>query len=391
MRHWPHVKCLAVLVLLWLVAGTVSAVAQQTSGSFTSRAPRVLLIEETTGTVLLAKGEDEVFAPASLAKLMTLEVVFDALRRGEITLDTSYVVTEHAWRTGGAPSRTATMFAALKSSIRVEDLVKGVIVHMANDGCIILAEGMAGTEQAFAKRMTERAAALGLSASTFANATGLPDPGNRTTLSDMVRLARHLKETYPEYYGLFTQPDFEWNKIRQRNKNPLLALDVGAEGLSTGFAEGSGFSIVASAEKQGVSLLLAMGGLASDKERTEEAARALRWAQTAFERKRLFAAGEVIGSASVYGGATGTVELKTMTPVEVFVATDEPERLDGRIVYHWPLSAPVEEGRQVGDLRVFAGDRLLREIPLHTAAAIEQGTLRQRATDALIEMLFFWL
>ncbi|MCL6710264.1 D-alanyl-D-alanine carboxypeptidase [Pseudomonas sp. R2.Fl] len=380
--------CLAVLALFFL---SLSAVHAQESPGFETKAGRALLIEDSTGTVLLSKGQDEVIPPASLAKLMTLEVVFEALRRGEVTPDTSYPVSEHAWRTGGAPSRTSTMFAALKSVIRVEDLVKGVVVQMANDGCIILAEGMAGSEAAFAARMTARAKEIGLRNSTFANATGLPDPGNRTTLADMVTLSRHLHKTYPEYYRLFAQAEFEWNKILQRNRNPLLSLSLGVDGLTTGFAEESGFAIVTSAEKGGVRLFLAMSGLASEKERTEEAVRVLQWGQTTFERRTLFQPGETIGAASVYGGTQSTVDLKSPNPVEVFLPVNNPDRLTARIVYRWPLRAPVVPDQPVGELRILAGERLLSEVPLVTTAAVEKGNLRQQAWDALVELLFFWL
>ncbi|MBR0555543.1 D-alanyl-D-alanine carboxypeptidase [Ciceribacter sp. L1K23] len=382
--------CLAVLALIFLVLTTPAIRAQEAPG-FEAKAPRVLMIEDSTGTVLLAKGENEVFPPASLAKLMTLEVVFDALKRGEITLDTTYTVSEHAWRTGGAPSRTSTMFAALKSTIRVEDLLKGIAVQMANDGCIILAEGMAGSEAAFAARMTDRAKAIGLKNSTFSNATGLPDPGNRTTLADMVTLARHLHATYPEQYRLLAQTEFEWNKILQRNRNNLLALALGVDGLTSGYAEESGFAIVTSAEANGVRLFLAMSGLASEKERTEESIRVLQWGQTKFERRSLFKAGEAVGAASVYGGAVSTVDLKPTSGVDVFLPVNNPDRLSARIVYRWPLTAPVEAEQSVGELRILAGERVLRTVPLVTVAAVEKGTLRQQAWDALVELLFFWL
>jgi D-alanyl-D-alanine carboxypeptidase len=380
--------CFAVLALFFL---SFSMAHAQENPGFETKAGRVLLIEDSTGTVLLSKGQDEAIPPASLAKLMTLEVVFDALRRGEIRLDTSYPVSEHAWRTGGAPSRTSTMFAALKSVIRVEDLLKGIAVQMANDGCIILAEGMAGSEQSFAARMTARAREIGLKNSTFANATGLPHPGNRTTLADMVALSRHLYKTYPQYYGLFAQTEFEWNKILQRNRNPLLTLSLGVDGLTTGFADESGFAIVASAEKNGVRLFLAMSGLAADKERTEEAVRVLQWGQTAFERRTLFQPGETIGAASVYGGTQSSIGLTSPNPVEVFVPVNNPDRLTARIVYRWPLRAPVVQDQPVGELRILAGERLLSKVPLITTAAVEKGTLRQQAWDALIELLFFWL
>src|SRR5690606_9960184 len=183
-----------------------------------------------TGTVLFAKDADTLFPPASLAKLMTMEVVFNAIKLGRLTLDDEFQVSENAWRTGGAPSRTSTMFAALKSSIRLEDLIQGVIVQSANDGCIIIAEGMAGSEENFAQMMTERARELGLPKSTFRNSTGLPAEGQHVTARELVQLADHLWRQYPEFYRFYSQPEFTWNKITQRNRNPLLGTNVGADG-----------------------------------------------------------------------------------------------------------------------------------------------------------------
>ncbi len=354
-----------------------------------TKAAQAYLIEASTGTVLLAKNERQSFAPASLAKLMTLEIVFQALSKGKVRPDTLYPVSEFAWRTGGAPSRTSTMFAAVKSQVPVADLVKGIAVQTANDGCLIVAEGMAGSEAKFVERMNARAAELGLKDSYFGNATGLPHPDNRSTLVDLVTLAQHLQRTYPEFYKTFSLPEFEWNKILQRNRNPLLG--IGADGLGTGFTEGSGFAIIASVERNGRRLFLGLGGLATDKERTEEATRLLNWGFDGFEMRQLFKQGEVIGEASVYGGAQSTVPLVAAKPVEVYVPVNNPERLQARIVYHWPLRPPVNASAEIAVLNLLSGDRPLLSVPLQSASTVEVGTLRQRAVDALIELLFFWL
>jgi D-alanyl-D-alanine carboxypeptidase (penicillin-binding protein 5/6) len=383
---------IALLVALFFAAFLrVPAYAQDAPkpGGLETKAGQAYLIEASTGTVLLAKNERQSFAPASLAKLMTLEIVFQALTKGEIRPDTIYPVSEFAWRTGGAPSRTSTMFAAVKSQVPVADLVKGIAVQTANDGCLILAEGMAGSEAKFVERMNARAAELGLKDSRFGNATGLPHPDNRSTLVDLVTLAQHLQRDYPELYKTFSLPEFEWNKILQRNRNPLLG--IGADGLGTGFAEGSGFAIVASVERNGRRLFLGLGGLATDKERTEEATRLINWGFDGFEMRQLFKQGEVIGEASVYGGAQSTVPLVAASPVEVYVPVNNPERLQARIVYRWPLRPPVETGAEIAVLNLFSGERPLLSVPLQSASPVETGTLRQRAVDALIELLFFWL
>jgi D-alanyl-D-alanine carboxypeptidase (penicillin-binding protein 5/6) len=383
---------IALLVALSLAAFVrLPAYAQDApkSAGMETKAGQAYLIEASTGTVLLAKNERQSFAPASLAKLMTLEIAFQALTKGEIRPDTIYPVSEFAWRTGGAPSRTSTMFAAVKSQVPVADLVKGIAVQTANDGCLIVAEGMAGSEAKFVERMNVRAAELGLKDSHFGNATGLPHPDNRSTLSDLVSLAQHLQRDYPELYKTFSLPEFEWNKILQRNRNPLLG--IGADGLGTGFAEGSGFAIVASVERNGRRLFLGLGGLATDKERTEEATRLINWGFDGFEMRQLFKKGEVIGEASVYGGAQSTVPLVAANPVEVYVPVNNPERLQARIVYRWPLRPPVAVGAEVAVLNLFSGERPLLSVPLQSGASVEVGTLRQRAVDALIELLFFWL
>lgn len=388
-RFFPLLLMLAALVSTGPSIPGALAQAVPAPQLIETKAGQVYLVEASTGTVLLAKNERQSFAPASLAKLMTLEVVFDALTKGEIRPDTIYPVSEYAWRTGGAPSRTSTMFAAVKSQVPVGDLIKGIAVQTANDGCLIIAEGMEGSEAKFVERMNARAAELGLTDSRFGNATGLPHPDNRSTLFDLVKLSRHLVDTYPELYRTFSLPEFEWNKILQRNRNPLLTF--GADGLGTGFAEGSGFAIVASMERDGRRLFLGLGGAATDKERTEEASRLLNWGFDSFEMRTLFQSGEVIGEASVYGGAQSKVPLVADKPVEVYVPVNNPERLQARIVYRWPLDPPVAAGREVATLNILSGDRPLVSVPLKSAQAVEVGTLRQRAWDAVIELLFFWI
>lgn len=355
------------------------------------RAQRILMVEAQTGTVLLSRNEDVSFTPASLAKLMTLEVVFNALEKGDLAADTPFTVSEYAWRTGGAPSRTSTMFAAIKSQITVDNLLTGVVVHNANDACIILAEGISGSEATFAARMNLRAKELGLTGTSFANSTGLPDAGNRTTARDMIRLAQYLYRTYPDRYGLFSKPDFEWNRIFQRNRNPLVAAIPGVDGLALGFAEDSGFGAVVSAERAGRRLFVAVSGLANDKDRTEEVRNLLEWGFGSFEMREIFADGESVGKASVYGGAVSDVDLVAGEAVKIYVPVENPQRLSARIVYRWPLMAPVVAGQSAGVISIYSGTTLLREMPLRTAHAVEEGTLTARAADALIELLFSWL
>lgn len=376
-----------VLALVAILAAIAAAQAQ----IFETRAKQAFMVDADTGTILFSKDPDATFPPASFAKLMTMEVVFDALKSGRLTLDDAFLVSENAWRTGGAPSRTSTMFAALGSSIRLEDLIQGVIVQLANDGCIVIAEGMAGSEEGFAQLMNERARALGLTKSTFVNSTGLPAEGQSVTARELVKLAMHLWREYPDLYRTYAQADFTWNKIFQRNRNPLLGMNIGADGLGTGFAEESGFALVGSVARDGRRIFVALGGLDSDAQRADEARRMLDWGMRAFETLEIFADGEVVGEAKTYGGEKSGVALRAEGPVSILVPTANRDRLIARIVYQGPVVAPVEEGTPIGALKVWIGDTMSQETPLYAAESVGVGSLHKRAFDAVEELLIGWL
>jgi D-alanyl-D-alanine carboxypeptidase (penicillin-binding protein 5/6) len=358
---------------------------------FETKAAQAYMIDAETGSVLFSKDADELIQPASLAKLMTMEMAFAAVKSGRLKLDDTFVVSEHAWRTGGAPSGTSTMFAKLKSAIRIEDLIQGVTVQAANDGCIVIAEGMAGSEENFARQMTEKARRIGLEKSTFVNATGLPADGQQTTVRELVLLARHLWKDYPDLYRRYGEKEFTWNKIRQLNRNPLLAMDIGADGLVTGASEQNGFGIVGSAEQGGRRVIAAMSGLKDDKERAEEARKLLEWGLRSFEKTQVFAEGETIGEAEVFGGEKSGVALKAKGPVELFLPITNRDKLTARIIYQGPLPAPVEEGQKVGELKVWIGDTLSQEVPLYAAESVAIGSLPRRAFDAAKELAVGWL
>ncbi|MGX7872780.1 D-alanyl-D-alanine carboxypeptidase family protein [Mesorhizobium sp. ORM6] len=374
----------------FLLLGLLSSIGAAHAQLFETKAAQAFMIDADTGTVLFSKDADKPIPPASMAKLMTMEVVFNALKSGRLKLDDTFVVSENAWRKG-APSGTSTMFAKLKSSIRIEDLIQGVTVQAANDGCIVIAEGIAGSEDNFAAQMTERARQIGLKTSTFVNATGLPADGQQTTVRELTQLALHLWRDYPEFYRYYGMKDFTWNKITQRNRNPLLAMDIGADGLAVGASEVSGFGIVASVSHNGTRVIATMSGLANDKERAEEARKLLDWGVRSFEKTEIFARDEVIGEAQVFGGAKPGVTLKAKGPIDIFLPITNRDKLTARIVYTGPVAAPVEEGQPVGALRVWIGDTLSQETPLFAAESIGVGTLPQRALDAVKELAIGWL
>jgi D-alanyl-D-alanine carboxypeptidase (penicillin-binding protein 5/6) len=350
-------------------------------------APHAILIDAENGGVLFERDPDRLIFPASLAKLMTAEYVFHELKEGRIKLTDEYLVSENAWRKGGAPSHGSTMFAAINSRISVDDLLHGMIIQSGNDACIVLAEGLAGNEADFGLKLTERARAIGLAKSVFTNSNGLPDPNEHVTTRELAMLARHIILDYPELYKIFGQPDFTWNKIRQQNRNPLLGLVTGADGLKTGFTKEAGYGLVGSAEQNGLRLIVVVNGLKDAKERADEAKKLLEWGFRSFEQRNLFAEGQVIGSAKVYGGTSGSVALQAPGLVKMMVPKSGGEKLIARIAYQGPVPAPVTPGQPIGLLKVWRDDKLVLQVPLKAAESVGKGNISQRAFDAVTEMV----
>ncbi|MCC5978080.1 MAG: D-alanyl-D-alanine carboxypeptidase [Salinarimonas sp.] len=343
-------------------------------------------MDAETGAVLFSKNADDLMVPASMAKIMTVEVIAEEIRRGRIDADTEFVISEDAWRRGGAPSRGSTMFAELGSSIALWDLLRGIIVHSGNDASIAAAETIAGSEGAFGRMMTQRARELGLTQSFFTNSTGYHDPDQVTTARELALLTRHFIETSPEIYALYGEEEFVWNDIRQRNRNPLLTMGIGADGVKTGFVSESGYGLVGSAVQLDQRLIVVVNGLENARDRALAARRLLEWGFRAFEPRTLFEAGDEVGGARVYGGELNYVPLVSSRDVRVLVPRGTDERLSARIVYRGPLSVPVRAGDEVAVLRVMRGDTLALEMPLQAARDIGEGTLTQRALDAIWEL-----
>lgn len=358
---------------------------------FDTKAPHALLMDYDSGTVLFEKAPDEQFEPASLAKLMTVEYLFKELKEGTVSLDDTFSISEYAWRTGGAPAGGSAMYAEINSDVPVRDLVRGLIIQSGNDAAIAIAEGIGGSEPAFADLLNKRAEDLGMRNSRFRNANGLHDPDQMVTARDLAILARHIIRAYPDYYRIFSEPEFTWNNIRQSNRNPLLGEGIGVDGLKTGFIKESGYGIVVSALRNGQRLILVLAGLESEADRESEARRLLDWGFRNFTQVTAFEADEIIAEASVYGGLQGRVPLKAEDAIRILIARDSKDTLRARVIYQGPLMAPVAEGVQVGSLKIWNGDRLIQETPLYTAASVDRGTLHSRALDALGELLFGWL
>ena len=368
--------------LLGLVCFGPIAFAQ----SFQSQAPFAVLLDSETGAVLYEKAADELMVPASMAKLATVLVAFQDITAGRLSLDSEISISENAWRKGGAPSGGSAMFAIINSRIKLSDILQGIIVQSGNDASIALAEAIAGDEPTFGRIMTERVRGLGLTKSVFRNATGMPDPQQRVTARELALLADHIIKTYPELYKIFGQ-----NKIRQQNRNPLLTMDIGADGLKTGNIDESGFGLVGSAVQNGQRLIVVVNGIKTARDRATEARKLLEWGFRAFEKRQLFAAGETVGEASVYGGEKGRVGLRSKSAVSLLLPRGSTERLAARIIYRGPLTVPVQEGAEVARLVVTRGDIKTLDLPLYAAESVQAGTLQSRALDALLEATTGWV
>ncbi|MGB6324457.1 MAG: D-alanyl-D-alanine carboxypeptidase family protein [Methylocella sp.] len=378
---YPVPAVLLALILLGPAGGVTAAFAQTVQTS----APHAILIDSATQSVLFEKDADALVIPASTVKIMTAEVVFHEIALGHLKLDDEFLVSETAWRYGGAPSRGSAMFAAPNSRVRVEDLIRGLVIVSGNDAAIALAEGIAGSEGAFATLMMKRARELGLERSTFTNAWGRDDPDQKVTPREMAALANHVILTYPDLYKYFGEKDFTWNKIKQANRNPLLTMDLGADGLKTGNIDKSGYGLVGSAVQNGQRLILALYGCRTAKERAEEARKIFLWGFRSFDSKTIFQDGETIGGAKVYGGSASEVPLIADKKVTILVSRTATGKFTGRIVYTGPLIAPVEAGREVARLKIFRGTEQILDLPLKTATAVEPGGLPRRAMDAGFE------
>ncbi|MCA6120335.1 D-alanyl-D-alanine carboxypeptidase [Bradyrhizobium sp. WSM 1704] len=392
-RNWRGLIA-AVVVLAIGCGGAVYAAnnsvqgAKKEEGGFDGDAPTAILVEASSGSVLFEKNADELRAPSSMMKLMTAEVVFNAIKKGDIKLTDEYRISENAWRRGGAPSGTSTMFAAIHSKVSVDDLLHGAIIPSGNDACIALAEGIAGNEYTFATDfMTKRARELGLTKSTFGNSNGLPDPRNKMTVRELAVLARHIILTYPDMYQLFGEKEFTWNKIRQQNRNPLLNALPGADGLKTGYTKEGGYGMVGSAVQNDTRLIVVINGLEDSEDRATEAKKMLEWGFRSFETRTLLAANQPIGYARVFGGDSGSVALVSPDPIKVMVSKSGNDKLLARIVYSGPVKAPITAGQKIGVVRVWRGGNVAMESPVYAAESVGTGSTMRRAFDGVRELV----
>ena len=381
----------AVLTGLLLPAFALAAGSLSSTADFESKAPYAILLDYESGTVIYQKNADEPIEPASMAKLMMLAVVFDQLKTGRIHLDDQFYISEHAWRDGGAASGSSTMFAKLHSQVPVQDLLYGAIVQSGNDAAIALAEGIAGSESTFANIENQMSAKIGLTNSHWTNASGLPDPNLHTTARDLANLARYLIKTYPEYYHIFAEKEFTWNGIKQPNRNSLLEMGIGVDGLKTGHSEESGYGSVVSTTDGGRRLIGVLSGLKTMAERAEEGRKLLNWGTRSFEEVSAFPKGKIVGYANVYGGKQSTVGLVGQSDINLFVPKGRNDCPTATISYTGPLRPPVQQGDQVAQLQVMCEGQVIQTVPLFAADSVQEGGFMNKAMAALKQLAFGWL
>ncbi|MFO0993698.1 MAG: D-alanyl-D-alanine carboxypeptidase family protein [Hyphomicrobiales bacterium] len=376
---------IALLALLSLM----SVSAAQEPAPLETKAKEAILMDAQTGAVFYEKNANDQIEPASMSKLMTMIMVFEALKAGKLTLDQEFLISEDAWRRGGAPSGGSTMYAELNSRIKLSDLIQGVIIQSANDACIAIAEGMAGSETAFAEQMTQRARQLGLEKAVFKNSTGLPDPEHLMSVRELAILAQYIIKNFPEYYKYYGQEAFTWNKITQNNRNPLLKDYPGADGMKTGYTKQAGYGLVGSVMRDGRRLILVVAGLTSLNERKQEAQKILDWGFKQFKPVVAYAANDRVARARVWGGDKSHVDLLVTQDVKLLLSPSEQSSIEVKLAYVGPLMAPIKRGENIGKVRFLVNGRVLEEVPVETSDSVAAtDSMWQKAWDSVVYMVF---
>lgn len=374
------------LALTVLVLAPLSAATAQES-AFNTRASHAVIMDYETGEILFSKRGEEPMPPASMSKLMTVYMLFEALEEGRLSMDDELRVSETAWRRGGAASGSSTMFLEPNSRVKVSDLLRGIIVQSGNDACIVAAEALEGTEENFADAMTERARDLGLESASFANATGWPHPDHRISAADLARLAAILVRDFPELYDIYAETEFTYNGIRQYNRNPLLGIVDGADGLKTGHTEESGYGLVGSAERDGERRIIVFNGMDSERARADEAERMMRAAFTEFDVYELVEAGQILAEADVFMGESPRVPLRASRDVTLGMHRRDRDDVTAEVVYTGPIRAPVAQGEEIATLAVTLPGGRVEEIPLEAAMTVERKGAVGRAVTALVQLI----
>lgn len=374
-----RVALYAFVSLLFSVVAASSQPVDDPSTSLQTNARFAAMIDYETGAMLFSKDGDQPMAPASMAKLMTVAILFEKLKHGDLRLEDTFTVSERAWRLSVADKKESSkMFVSVGSQIKVEDLLRGIIIQSGNDACTVVAEHFSGSEEAFSELMNAEAKKVGLVNSVFKNASGLPHPEMHTTAHDLARLAAYIIREFPDHYHYFSEREFTWNGIKQQNRNLLLGTYPGADGLKTGHTLDSGYGLVSSAQQDGRRLILVVNGLANEIERANESKRLLDLGFREFKTFALLKPGDVVAEAQVWAGAENTVPLTVKQPVKLLMRRASRAGMKATVSYMEPLLSPVTKGQEVGKLTVTAPGMPEVVLPVIAAADVEDGGLFTR-------------
>ena len=372
----------SVLTAGLVLAGIGSAVAIET------QARNAILMDYDTGQYLYVKDHEKMVPPAAMSKLMTVNMIFEKLKDGSLSLDDTFTVSERAWKLGGAASGGSTMFLKIGEKVRVEDILKGILIQSGNDACIVAAENLAGSEDDFAEMMNKRARELGLDNSSFANSTGLPHPDQKMSVEDLAKLARHIIKEFPEFYHIFSEKYYTHNNITQGNRNPLLYSMPNADGLKTGHTEEAGFCLTASAQKGERRLIEVMTGMNSNKERSEEAERLMEWGFREFNNYNLLNKGQTIAEIPVVFGSEKQVRLVVPETVKRTLKKSQAPKIKMTAVYDKPVKAPVAAGDKLGEVRIELDGQEMENLPLVADRNVEKLGFFGRIGQNLKYLLF---
>jgi D-alanyl-D-alanine carboxypeptidase (penicillin-binding protein 5/6) len=361
------------------VAGAAPAFAQ----TIETQARQAYIVDMKTGTVLFEKNADEVMPPSSMSKMMTVHMLFEKLQKGEVKLTDEFPVSEKSWRIQGSK-----MFVPLGSRVKVEDLIRGIVIQSGNDACIVVAEALAGSEEAFAEQMTKKGRELGLTKTVFKNASGWPHPEHVTTARELAIIARHTIEQFPEYYKYYAELNYTFNGIKQGNRNPLLYKPLGADGLKTGHTEAAGYGLTASVKRGERRIIMVVNGLPSMKARASETETLIDWAFREWENYSLFKNGETVQQAGVWLGDAKNVALQAGQDLEVTLPRRARQGMKVTAVFQEPIPAPIQKGQTVGKLVVAAPGVQTRELPLIAGDAVGQLGPAGRIGAAVSYLLF---
>lgn len=337
------------------------------SGAFALeiKAKYAAVMDFDTGDFIYKKEHDKMVPPASMSKIMTVYILLDHIKNGNLTMEDTFTVSENAWRKGGAGTDGSTMFLKIGENVPVGDILRGIIIQSGNDACIVVAENISGSEEAFVKDMNKMAKNLGMYNSNFENSTGLPHPDHRMSSADLAILSRHIIKDFPEYYSIFSEKEFTHNKIRQGNRNPLLYSMAGADGLKTGHTSEAGYSLTTSVKKDNRRLIAVMSGMASQKERGEESERLMNWCFREFSNYKILKVGQKIKEAEVWLGSNGnSFNLVSSKDLDVSLSRRDFDNIKATIIYDTPIKAPIVKGQEYGSLKLEIPDREDIIVPL---------------------------